>query len=266
MKYGYCTGFSTNPNFQLGENLLEMISSCGFDFVEFPLMNFEAMTDEEFSELENHVASLKLNGPTACNFFPGRVKLVGKEVNKKAITDYLDIVLSRCKKLGINCLILGSGPARTFGTDQTRDEAFNQFASLLKEVILPKTKDYGMLVCIEPFERTYCNLIVSVLEGLELLKAVNDVGLLLMVDLYHMQSNCEPLDCLDECFPFIRHIHVAGAGRRVPTDADEYVFAALRKMGRLGYEGSVSFETSLPQNDAELIKVLQKVKINLENK
>ncbi len=266
MKYGYCTGFSTNPNFQLGADLLEMISRCGFDFVEFPLMNFENMTEEEFCVLEKQVSKLKLNGPTACNFFPGRIKLVGKEVDEKAICNYLDIVLPRCKRLGINCLILGSGPARTFGPDQTRDEAFNQFASLLKDVILPKTKDYGMLICIEPFERTYCNLIVSVLEGLELLKKVNNIGLQLMIDLYHMQSNGEPLDCLEECFPFIRHIHVAGAGRRIPTDEDEYIFSALRKMREWGYDGSVSFETSLPQNDAELITVLQRVKDNLERK
>ena len=241
-KCGYCTGFSTDPHFKLGTELLPMIKNAGFDYVEFPLMNFFYQTEAEFQDVVKAVEKYSLNGPAACNFFPGDVKLVGKNVDCVRISSYLDVVLPRCSALGINKIILGSGPARTFGKDQTRSQAFEQFASLLKNVILPKTKQYGMLVCIEPFERNYCNLIISVLEGLELVKTVNDSGLALMVDLYHMLSNGEDLSALEECFPYIKHVHVAGPDRKLTSDNDRYIYEALNRLCALGYNDSVSFE------------------------
>lgn len=259
MVYGYCTGFSTEPRFKLGIELLEMIRRTGFDYVEFPMMNFFEMSEIEFSKLVETVDRYALRGPAACNFFPGNVHLVGKDVDTKKISSYLDVVLPRCEALGIKKIILGSGPARTFGSDQTKEEAKNQFESILKETILQKTKAFEMLVCIEPFARSCCNLIVSVLEGLEVVKAVNDPDLMLMVDLYHMLSNGEPFSSLAEAFPYIKHVHVAGSDRLVPEDKDIYIWKALDILKKLGYEGSVSLETE-KASDATIIRALEMIK------
>lgn len=260
MKYGYCTGFSTNPHFQLGLDLLPMISGQGFDYVEFPMMDFSGMGEKEFSAVMDAVKANGLTSPVACNFFPGSVRLVGKDLDKDRIGSYLDEILPKVKRIGITKIILGSGPARTYGPDQTHDQAFEQFADVLKTVILPRTKAYGILVCIEPFERAYCNLIISVLEGMKLVQVVNDPGLELMVDLYHMLSNGEPLDELEQCFDHIRHIHIAGPGRQVPEDSDSYIFQALEILKNLGYDGTVSFETELPKSEAHMKYILAKTK------
>ena len=260
MRYGYCTGFSTDPHFQLGLDLLPMIERQGFDYVEFPLINFQNMPEAEFSSVVDQVRSHNLACSVACNFFPGSVRLVGKDLNKSLIADYLDEILPKLDRIGIRKIILGSGPARTFGPDQTRDEAFSQFCDVLKTVILPKTKKYGIVVCIEPFERTYCNLIVSVVEGLELVEAVGDDGLELMVDLYHMLSNGEPLEELGQCFSHIRHVHIAGPDRRVPEDGDSYIFQALEILKDLGYDGTVSFETELPKSEAHLKHIFSRTR------
>lgn len=256
MVYGYCTGFSTEPRFKLGIELLEMIRRTGFDYVEFPLMNFYEMSEIEFSKLVEAVDMHSLRGPAACNFFPGSVRLVGKGVDAKKISSYLEAVLPRCEALGIKKIILGSGPARTFGADQTKEEAKDQFEFILKEVILKKTKAFGMLVCIEPFERSSCNLIVSVLEGLEVVREVNDPGLMLMVDLCHMLSNGEPLSSLAESFPYIKHVHIAGPDRMVPGDKDSYIWNALDMLSGLGYEGSVSLETE-KASESTIIRALE---------
>ena len=264
MRYGYCTGFSTNPHFKVGLDLLDMIRTAGFGYVEFPLMNFYGMPEAEFAEIEKEVSSHGLGCPVACNFFPGNVRLVGKELDRDLISTYLDAVIPRLQRLGIKTLILGSGPARTFGPEQTREEAFNQFSSVLKDTILPKTKKAGMLVCIEPFERTYCNLIVSVTEGIELVEKVGDSGLELMVDLYHMLSNGEPLEQIRDCFAHIKHIHVAGPDRRVPEDNDTYIFKALDLFRELGYDGTLSFETEMPRSCEHLAGVLSKIRKHIE--
>ena len=264
MKYGYCTGFSTDPHFQLGLDLLPMIEKQGFDYVEFPLMNFSGMGEKEFSAVEKAVADHGLGCDVACNFFPGSVRLVGKDLDKGHIASYLDEILPKLKRLGIGKIILGSGPARTFGPDQTREEAFEQFAGVLRDVILPRTKKYGILVCIEPFERNYCNLIISVTEGLELVKALNDDGLELMVDLYHMLSNGEPLNEIEECFPHIKHVHIAGPDRRVPENGDKYIFDALELLHNLGYEGTASFETELPPTQEHMRQIFSKTRKAME--
>ncbi|HAN42734.1 MAG TPA: hypothetical protein DCP98_04830 [Sphaerochaeta sp.] len=266
MKYGYCTGFSTNPHFQLGLDLLDMIKDTGFDYVEFPLMNFHDMTEQQFDEVVKTVKDHGLTSPVACNFFPGSVRLVGKELDRELIASYLDVVVPRLEKIGITKVILGSGPARTFGPDQTREEAFEQFSSVIREIILPRTKNAGIVVCIEPFERTYCNLIISVYEGLELVKAIDDEGLELMVDLYHMLSNGEPLKTIRDCFAHIRHVHVAGADRRVPDKRDGYVFEALEELAKCGYEGTVSFESELPESREALVETFAKVRTCIGDK
>ena len=51
MRYGYCTGFSTTPLFQLGTELLTLIRSTGFDYVEYPMMNFLNLSDGDFDKL-----------------------------------------------------------------------------------------------------------------------------------------------------------------------------------------------------------------------
>lgn len=260
MQYGYCTGFSTDPHFKLGLDLLPMIRRLGFDYVEFPLMNFQDMSEDEFAAIVGDVERNNLSCPVACNFFPGSVRLVGKDLNKGLIASYLDEILPKLDRLGIRKIILGSGPARTFGPDQTREEAFEQFCDVLRTVILPRTKKFGMTVCIEPFERTYCNLIISVLEGLELVEAIGDDGLELMVDLYHMLSNGEPLDELEQCFSHIRHVHIAGPDRRVPEESDSYIFRALEILKKLGYDGTVSFETELPKSEEFMTRIFSKTR------
>ncbi|MCQ2398406.1 MAG: sugar phosphate isomerase/epimerase [Sphaerochaetaceae bacterium] len=264
MKYGYCTGFSTNPHFLLGDNLLPMIKEAGFDFVEFPLMTFCNMTDSGFGNLVENVKRNGLAGPSACNFFPDSIKLVGKDVDFEKIKRYLDVVLRRCDALGIRKLILGSGAARTFGTDQTKEDASEQFVELLRNVILPETKKYSMTVCIETLSKNLCNLGISLAEGLELVNRVDDKNCSLMADLHHMMNNAEPIDSLNQCIDYIRHIHIAGANRRVPEQSDEYIYCALARLKELGYDDSVSFETELPSENVNLRKILESVKVALE--
>lgn len=260
MKFGYCTGFSTYPHFQLGRELLPLIRKWGFDYAEFPLMNFYGMSDSSFSELIESLKGFHLSTPVACNFFPGSIMLVGKDVNEGQIASYLDVVLPRCQQLGISKIILGSGPSRTFPSGQSRDDAYVQFAEIVSSIILPKVEEYSMSICIEPFERRSCNLIVSILEGLELVERIGNKHLSLMVDLYHMQSNQENISDIKTCFEYISHVHVAGSSRRVPCENDSYVYEALDLLSNLGYAGSISLETEFPEQEEDVFNYLKKVK------
>ena len=261
MKYGYCTGFSTTPLFQLGTELLTLIRSTGFDYVEYPMMNFLNLSDVDFDKLIAQTKKEDLVGDVVCNFFPGFIRLTGKDADPNKIINYLNNVLPKCSKLGIKKIVLGSGPARAYDeNEQNHDEAFEQFASIIRDVIIPECKKYEIKVLIEPFERNSCNLITSALEGLELVKKVSSPHFSLMVDLFHMMCNNEPLECLNECYPFIEHVHIAGDNRRVIESNDTYIFKGVKILKNLGYNKTISFETHLPTNDDELSKILKDIK------
>ena len=264
MEYGYCTGFSTTPRFQLGTELLGMIRESGFSYVEFPLMRLSSISPEGFSALRRQVEQTGLASPVACNFFPDSVRLVGKSVYCGQIDGYLACVLPRLQKLRVKKIVLGSGPSRTFESCQTRHEACSQFKDILANVILPRTKMYGMVVCLEPFPSADCNLIVSVQEGADFVDAVGDASFRLMVDIHHMLANGEPLASLSSCFSLIEHVHVAGRHRRIPQAKDAFVFAALRQLAELGYRKTLSFETELPASSGELARALNEVRCIME--
>ena len=261
MKYGYCTGFSTTPLFKLGTELLALIHDSGFDYVEYPMMNFFELSEREFDILLNKTIDSKLLGNVACNFFPGSIRLTGSNADPTKIRTYLNNVLPKCSKLGITKIVLGSGPARAYDeSEQTHDEAFNQFASIISTVIIPECDKFGIKVLIEPFEKNSCNLITSALEGLALVRKVASPSFSLMVDLFHMMCNNEPLECLSECYPFIEHVHIAGYDRRVMNSEDDYIFEGIKILKTLGYNNTISFETHLPLNDKQLLTVLEKIK------
>lgn len=260
MKFGYCTGFSTSPRFKRGEELFPLIVDSGFDYAEFPLQSMRELSDSDFDAFSRGVEGFGLKGPTSCNFFPPDVRLVGKDCKKETIECYLRLVLPRAKKLGINKIILGSGGARTYRDGETHDEAFDFFASTIKNIILPLTKEYEIMVLIEPFKRGESNLILSVKEGMELVSYISDPSFSLMIDIYHMAENNEDISYIKECFPTINHVHVAGNNRRLVNNEDRYVLDVLKLLSTLGYDDTLSFETVKPNTIEECQRSFKIVK------
>ncbi len=241
MKYGFCTGFATEPLWEIRCDMLERIRASGFDYAELPIMTFADMGEDEFSSIFPSFSS-----PVACNLFPGRIPLVSKERDFSVIRSYLDTAFCRCRALGIKETVFGSGKARSYNPDEMGwDEAYGRLKETIAEAIIPKAVEYGITVLIEPLKRGECNLINTVSEGYALSEEIGHPSLLLMADIYHMESNGEDVRSLVPALDRIRHIHIAGKGRSLDDTAeDAYIYDALRLLKRCGYDRTVSFETS----------------------
>ena len=48
MRYGMCTDIATSTRDRVEYPLLEKIKDAGFDYVEFPLMMIDTLSDEDF--------------------------------------------------------------------------------------------------------------------------------------------------------------------------------------------------------------------------
>ena len=248
MRYGFCTGFAVSPLFSIDPSLEEQIAGWGFDFVEYPLMSIAALDEAEFLKLKDRVQSNGLSCDCMCNLFPSSVPVIGEKTDENSIRRYLDRAFERASALGVKKIIFGSAGARHLG-DFGRAEADAQFLSCLK--ILDGTcEKYGIKVLIEAIRAGEADYINTLREGARMVQAAQEEGcrnIDLMADLFHMQSNGEPLSDLDEFSDLIGHIHVCEQERALPdANFSEYLSGAFEILKNRGYDLTVSYESVCP--------------------
>lgn len=257
MKYGFCTGFATNPLFSMNIKQGEKLISAGYDYVEYPLFAIAALSESEFQNLVSFDEEKSIRTTISCNFFPSNIKLFTK-TEKSKIETYLDLILPRAKKLGITKIIFGSGPARMLPNNLTKMDADIYFSSILKEIILPRTSEYGIKVLIEPLNRDECNYLNTIIESADFVKQLNSPNLGLMIDIYHMMLNGENTDDIKTVFPLIEHVHIAEKDRNLPeNNFSEYSKKALEILKSNGYNNCISYECNTNDFNSNALMILK---------
>lgn len=236
MRYGFCTGFASDPLFALDIPLIREIMDDGYDYAELPLISLEDMEESGMIQL-----SAWFSSPVMCNLFPSRLSLYSA---KKHAVDYLSSMLPRASRLGVRHIVFGSGKARTYPEGMQYEEAYDALVSLIRSTIAPMAGNSGITVLIEPLSYGECNIINTVKEGYDLVRDVAHPSFSLMADVFHMMNNGEDLGVLEKALPYIKHIHIAEKGRALPSDGfSEYVSSALSILKDGGYDGNISYET-----------------------
>jgi len=265
MRYGCCTGFASEPPFGIDPSLEEMIGKAGFDFIEYPLMSVQDLSDEGYANLRRRRDRFSLACDCGCNLFPGSIPVVGEAYNEGKTHSYLDSAFRRAHELGTGKLIFGSAGARKRGKlfVSIADAYFQNILTVLE----PYCARYGIDICIEPIRVGEADYINTLDQGAAQARIARLSGLehvFLLADLFHMMCNNEPLDSLERNFDILRHIHVAEADRLLPDSGfSNYVGKALALLRKLGYRGTVSFEAKRPENVEHLARCLSLLKANL---
>jgi len=262
MRYGFCTGFATEPLFTVDDSLEASVASWCYDFIEYPLMSITALSDEEFNGLVERKEQMHLACDCAANLFPGSVPVIGSAVSERNIRSYLDLALSRASILGISKLIFGSAGARKLGNfpRETADEQFQTCLAVLDEYCT----QYRMSVLIEAIrvgEADYINTLEEASAAVRTAQKHGRKHIALMADLFHMLSNGEPVSSLEDHFDLLRHIHVCELNRQLPgAQFTNELDSALSLLKRLGYDGTVSYESVRPASDIEGRRTLELLK------
>lgn len=262
MKYGFCTGFATNPLFKTDSSLEAAVCAWGYDFIEYPLMSAAALNEEEFEALVLRAEAYGLSCDCAANLFPGSVSVIGEGADSVRIRAYLDTAFARAERLGVKKIIFGSAGARRLGSfdRRTADAQFMQCLGILDEYC----GRYGMAVLVEAIRHGEADYINTLQEAAEYAKRAQGGGLkniLLMADLFHMMSNGEDLSALRDNIGIIRHIHVCELNRALPDGRfSGYILAALGVLKEAGYSGTISYESVRPpdvRSGKEALKLLK---------
>jgi D-psicose/D-tagatose/L-ribulose 3-epimerase len=217
--------------------------ALGFDYFEPNVALLSVLTDEAFADIRKQVQSSRIRCE-CCNNFIRSLKVVGAEVDPKALNAYMSRMLDRCRELGAKIVVYGSASSRNVPAGYSRDTAWNQIKEFLHQAgDLARSRE--IVIAIEPLRHPDSNIINTGSEALRLVHEVGHPNVKTMIDYYHMRSEKEDSKILVEAAAEIVHLHFANPeGRKWPKNPHEdpeYArFFALMK--QIHYKQRLSIE------------------------
>ena len=201
--------------------------------------------EAEFDELAGRLSAWGGRVLAANCFLPADLKVTGPNVDRGRLERYADTAFRRAARVGVKFIVFGSGGARQVAEGWPLAEGFEQYVRAL-EVCAPLAAKHGIVLVVEPLNRTECNLVNTVLEGAVAVARVNHPNIRLLVDIFHMLRNGESPDDIVKAGPWIAHAHVAEKTERTaPGMAGDDFRPFLAALKRADYEGSLSIEGDL---------------------
>ncbi|MBE6748643.1 MAG: sugar phosphate isomerase/epimerase [Ruminococcaceae bacterium] len=233
MKLGACLGYGDFSKF-------EYAKKCGLDYGETDFTDITLASDEDFNSFCENIKKLGLPVLSANHFLPGDLKVVGENVDYKALTEFLEKGLKRASKLGIQSVVFGSGRARSFGDDYTVEKANEDMVKFLKEIVSPLASEYDVNVVIEPLSFPETSMIHTVKDGVDFAEKADFNHIYGLADLFHVCNNKDDVDGIGDFIGKIKHAHIAEPQTRVfpnknadigVDDIYKRFFSALKKAG-----------------------------------
>lgn len=253
MRYGCCGSMINPAKDPIGIEIIDSLCDLGYDYIELSLSHIAALDEKEYSELAGRVLSSGLKCEACNNFIPPSLKLTGPYVDKARIRDYVEKALYRASRLGADTVVFGSGGARAIPEGFPMDMAWYQLVDFLR-LAADVAQKYGVVLAIEPLNRSECNIIHNLSDARRLSEAVNKPNVRVLADYYHFAAENDSTNNIIKAGGNISHVHFSRyKGRVFPRDIteDDYLpfITAIKKAG---YNGKVSIEayTSDFINDA----------------
>jgi len=228
---------------------LGIISDSVFGYIEITAVSCAGLTVNEIADINKTLLKHGLTAKRACILFPGDMKVVGDERNEKIIREYLEGLMPKLYKLGVEIVVFGSGGARRVPDGFDYETAFDQFCDTAG-IVTDIAGKYDIKIALEHLNPKECNLLTTVDETVKAVRKVNNPGCGLLFDYYHVDLNTGDIDNVMKAKDVLIHSHIAVPDSRLyPSAGDENAlrpyFSALKDAG---YNGTVSIEATLNEN------------------
>lgn len=242
MRFGCCGSMITPRQDLIGIEIIEDLAAIGFDYIELSIRDLTALSEAAFTQIQKRIEASGIRCESCNNFFPGSVRLTGRDASLPAAIGYAKTIFERAAQLGASAIVFGSSDAKNVPAGFPHEDAWKQIVELL-QALGPIAAKYGITVVIEPLNTRESNLVCTAGEGLQLAREVDHTNVQLLIDYYHLrQANEDPAIVL-EAGTAIRHLHFAEPVERKfplgPTAEYEMFFSNLRQ---IGYSGRCSIE------------------------
>lgn len=232
---------------------LKAVRKAGFDYVEYGLRALTELSERELEQVLSVTRETGLPVRAVNVFLPGTVRVAGPDADLGQARAYLEKAFPIAKAFGVQVIVFGSGGSRGIPEGFSKEKAQEQLAEFLR-LVEEFCARFDIVIAIESLRREECNMVNTVLEGLELAKKTDRPHIRLLADYYHMQCMDESVESICEAKDYLVHTHIASReGRRypLPEKRAEHLpfFAALKAAG---YEGGVSIEGESPDFMGEI--------------
>lgn len=244
MRFGCCLNMVAQGHDGTGVEHLPELAAAGYDYVELPLAELMALSEEGRKEVQKALQRTGVPCETCNNFFPGTIRLTGEEADPDAVMEYVDRALAFAGSLGVKRVVFGSGKAKNLPEGFSRTKGYRQVVELLKRVNVIAARE-DITIAIEPLRQAECNLINSFAEGCRLAEDVNGANVKVLVDFYHLTEEKEPVSHIRELGKrYLAHVHFANPrGRVYPTCQETEVYREFAEaLKEIGYDQRVSCE------------------------
>ncbi len=216
MKLGACISAK-----ELGR--VPLVKKAGFDYCEIGINTVSGMSDDEVKAFIDMLNENSLTCDAANCFIKGGIKVVGETVNYPVLGEYLDLVLDRAQKIGIQTMVFGSGGSRTWEDGFSPEKAYEQVVLFLKEYAGPRCADRGIDIAIEPLIFRASKMIHFVADAVKLSEDAGLPNVKALVDVYHMVQNGDDIGNILKYPDTVIHAHISNPyDRKYPLSSGEY--------------------------------------------
>lgn len=236
---------------------LAALQEAGCDFAELGVgMVAPELPEEAFEEFRRVLRSSPLVVECYNSFIPPDVRLVGPERDPHRIERYVAVAIERVAATGGKVIVFGSGGARRIPEGYPRDAAERELREFL-HLAAEHARRHGVIIAIEPLNRSESNVINSVAEAVGWARRVDREEVRVLVDFYHLTVEGEPFSHIAEAGRCLAHVHVADTGRLYPGSGSyDYggFFAALHDAG---YDERLSVECNWRDYEREVVTAMR---------
>ena len=249
-----------------GMNRLEAARACGLNYMEADVSGFLIPEQPDSVFAQNRALAAECQPPiySANGFFPRDIVVVGPEADLERARRYAEVAIRRASEIGIKILVLGSSRSRSIPEGFPCEEAEGQFLALLRGMA-PTAEKYGVIVAIEPLQKSETNFINTVKEGAEMARKTGSPNIAVIADFYHMAREGESPDDIVDAADKLVHCHIAEVeNRTAPGVAGDDFTPFLKALKQIHYTGGISFECGWKDINEQLPVAVQVMKEQIQ--
>jgi sugar phosphate isomerase/epimerase len=250
MRFGVCAGLDKAA----------LLAQAGYDYIELSASG-ELVPDEDDASWAVHRAAIEAAPLPAetFNLFLRGLKVTGSEADPTRLEPYVHTALARAAQVGAKLIVFGSGGARRIPEGYPHEQARADILRFLGFCADASDKT-GVVVVTEPLNQAECNILTSIAEGAEYVRAIGRPGVRNLADTYHMEKDNEPLAAIVQDADVLFHAHTADTGRFAPGTGTYDHVAMFRAFREAGYDSRLSVECSWKDFPTEVEAALTHLK------
>jgi sugar phosphate isomerase/epimerase len=219
----------------------EDAKAAGFEVMELALQDILGLSDEEFERTVARLAAVGIPARGGYNFIPPELKIVGPDADRARQDQHLERALARAARLGLEMVVLNTGPAIKVPDGFPRDKADRQLVDFGRRAAAAAAR-HKITVLVEPLRDSDSNILTKLGEVVTLAKAVHRPNFKILVDYSFLTIQHEDPKVLLGARGLVHHVWMANPnGRGYAMSEKEADYAAFfRALHQIGYRGGIS--------------------------